>query len=225
MIYRMKISVVKYTDIDALHRANSFTTGHESKMSLHTAYKLGHSPVRTQRFYIYLEDIPLFVASQLVRSHVGVQWYQRSKRTDRGGLNFIEECQRIDNDLNEIHDSILHDRPLFTDDIERIQADVLDLTGKYDRYAPTSLMGDINSEEIINTSAKRLCAKASPETREIWEQVLQEVTKVDPALVLFCVKPCVAHGVCRESKPCGFMKSDLYRKLRDMYKSNFTTKE
>lgn len=221
----MKISVEKYTDIDALHRANSFTTGHESKMSLHTAYKLSHSPIRTQRFYIYLEDIPLFVASQLVRSHVGVQWYQRSKRTDRGGLNFIEECQRIDNDLNLLIDEMENGERIDLDEMKDIQSDILALTGKYDRYAPTSLMADINAEEIINTSAKRLCAKASPETREIWEQVLHEVAKVDPALVLFCVKPCVAHGVCKELNPCGFMKSDLYRKLRDVYKSNFITKE
>lgn len=218
----MKISVEKYTDIDALHRANSFTTGHESKMSLHTAYMLGHSPIRTQRFYIYLEDIPLFVASQLVRSHVGVQWYQRSKRTDRGGLNFIEECQRIDNDLNDIVVEIENGERIDADELKNIQSDILDLTGKYDRYAPTSLMGDVNAEAILNMSAKRLCAQASAETREIWEQVLHEVAKVDPALVLFCVKPCVAHGICKESKPCGFMKSDLYRKLRNVYKSNFS---
>ena len=217
----MKISVEKYTDIDALHRANSFTTGHESKMSLHTAYMLGHTPIRTQRFYIYLENIPLFVASQLVRSHVGVQCYQRSKRTDRGGLNFIEECQRIDNDLNEVVAKLDENQPIDREELVAIQSDILDLTGKYDRYAPTSIMIDINAEAIITLSAKRLCAKASAETREIWVQVLHEVVKVDPALVLFCVKPCVAHGLCRESKPCGFMKSDLYRKLRDVYKSNF----
>ncbi len=218
----MKITVEKYTGIDALHKANSFTTGHESKMSLHTAYKLGHSPIRTQRFYIYLEDIPLFVASQLVRSHVGVQMYQLSKRPDRGGLDFIEECRRIDNNLNDLIDEMENGERIDLDEMKDIQSDILDLTGKYDRYAPTSLMIDCNAEYIINTSAKRLCAKASTETREIWEEVLWELTKVDPDLSLFCVKPCVAHGgICRE-KCCGFNKTELFKKHLENYKLNFT---
>lgn len=33
------VKVTKLTDIDLLHKAASFTTGHESKMSLLTAYK------------------------------------------------------------------------------------------------------------------------------------------------------------------------------------------
>lgn len=69
----MNIKVHKLTDIDSLHRANSFTSGNESKMSLATAYKLGHSTIRTQWFEIEMTDIPLFVASQLVRQTQGVQ--------------------------------------------------------------------------------------------------------------------------------------------------------
>lgn len=79
----MKIEVRKLTNTDLLHRANEFTTGHESKMSLATAYRMSHSPIRTQLFWVELRDIPLFVASQLVRSHVGVQCYQKSHRPDR----------------------------------------------------------------------------------------------------------------------------------------------
>lgn len=79
----MNIKVIKLTGIDLLHKANEFTTGHESKMSLATAYRLGHSPIRTQIFWIELREIPLFVASQLVRQHVGVQFFQKSHRPDR----------------------------------------------------------------------------------------------------------------------------------------------
>ena len=84
----MNIKITKLTNIDLLRKANSFTTGKESGMSLKTAYRTLHSPARTQLFTIEFEDIPLFVASQLVRSKVGVEWWQRSKRTDRGGANF-----------------------------------------------------------------------------------------------------------------------------------------
>lgn len=205
----MKIEVVKYTDVGALHMANSFTTGHESKMSLLKAYSLGHSPIRTQRFYIYMEDIPLFCASQFVRSNVGVQWYQKSKRTDRGGEDFREVCKDMAENL--------YDRG------EDPSTEILTWPQRFDRYAPTDLMGDLNAESIINMSYKRLCAKVSKETREIWEMVIQELAKVDPDLAKFCVKPCVAYGgICRESKSCGYNKSDLFQKQLATYKILFS---
>ena len=98
----MTVSVTKLTDVELLQEANSSTTGHDSNMTLERAYRYGHSPIRTQQFWIVCKDIPLFVASQLVRSHVGVQFYQRSKRTDRGGADFAERCKRIADKLNVI---------------------------------------------------------------------------------------------------------------------------
>lgn len=79
----MNIKVTKLTDLYLLQKANSFTSGKESHMNLATAYKNGHSPIRTQLFWIACEGIPLFVASQLVRQHVGVQFFQKSHRPDR----------------------------------------------------------------------------------------------------------------------------------------------
>ena len=204
----MEVIVEKYTDAGALRRANSYTTGHESHMTLARAYALGHSPIRTQRFYIFLHDIPLFVASQLVRSHVGVQWYQRSKRPDRGGESFREVCEDLADNL--------YDGP---DDPTGI---ILSLPDRFDRYAPTSLMADLNAEAIVNISLKRLCSAASAETREIWERVLAELSDVDPDLARMCVRPCVAHGgICREAKCCGFNKSGLFQKQLDLYRVLF----
>lgn len=218
----MKIEVVKYTDVAALHMANSFTTGHESKMSLLKAYSLGHSPIRTQRFYIYMEDIPLFCASQFVRSNVGVQWYQKSKRTDRGGEDFGKECSLIADHLQSMAED--DDSMLFISrSLQSMANKIIDLPKRFDRYASTNLMGDLNAESIINMSYKRLCAKVSKETREIWEMVIQELAKVDPDLAKFCVKPCVAHGgICRESKSCGYNKSDLFQKQLATYKTLFS---
>lgn len=219
----MRVEVEKYTSIEALHTANSFTTGHESKMSLRKAYSLMHSPIRTQRFYVYMEDIPLFCASQFVRSTQGVQWYQRSKRPDRGGLDFNDECRNLGfgirtNFIGKEDWSIIDlggDYGRFADAVET-------LPEKYDRYAPTSLMGDMNAEAIINMSKKRLCAKASQETREIWAQVIVEVAKADSELALFCVKPCVfSGGICREHKSCGFNKTELFNKQLNEYKKLF----
>lgn len=212
----MKIKVEKYTGIDALHTANSYTTGHESKMSLRKAYSLMHSPIRTQRFYVYMEDIPLFCASQFVRSTQGVQWYQRTKRTDRGGEDFRAICEDIAHDTE-----LAYDNSLFNVLREQTSA-IRQLHDKFDRFAPTSLMGDMNAEAIINMSKKRLCAKASKETREIWEAVITELAKVDPDLARFCVKPCIFNGgICREYKSCGFIKTSLFQNLLNQYKQLF----
>lgn len=216
-----KIKVRKLTDVSLLRECASYTSGKECSMTLHKAYANKHSIIRSQLFVVEMVDIPLFCASQFVRSTQGVNWYQRTKRTDRGGLDFIAECKRIDNDLNGIVVEIENGERIDADELKNIQSDILDLTAKYDRYAPTSLLGIMNSEAIMNMSEKRLCAKASKETREIWEQVLQEVAKCDPDLVKFCVKPCISHGgICREHC-CGFNKTDLFKKQLEKYKNNF----
>lgn len=94
----MNIRVKKLTGVELLRKANSSTTGHESRMSLATAYRCGYSPIRTQIWWIELREIPLFVASQLVRQHVGVQFYQKSHRPDRN-KNAKDEGRMTPTDL------------------------------------------------------------------------------------------------------------------------------
>lgn len=213
----MKISIEKLTSVDLLQRANSFTTGHDSKMTLAKAYKYGHSPIRTQMFWIEMRDIPLFCASQFVRSHVGVQWYQRSKRTDRGGADFREICKDVAEDLGNIYTAIDEGKEYEPLDILGNARAVEEMPYEFDRYAPTDLACLINAEAIINMSHKRLCTKASKETREIWEQVLFHLTSVDIDLMSVCVKPCIACGLCREPKPCGYMNTEHYENMRKRY--------
>ena len=175
----MTVSVTKLTDVELLQEANSSTTGHDSNMTLERAYRYGHSPIRTQQFWIVCKDIPLFVASQLVRSHVGVQFYQRSKRTDRGGADFTERCKRIADRLNEIginggyYDKII---------AASVREEILELPKEFDRYAPTDLSFIINAEALMNMAHKRLCSKASPETRKLMAMIKHEIEVADPAL-------------------------------------------
>ena len=206
-----EIKVKKLTDVDLLRKANSFTTGHDSKMSLRRAYASLHSPVRTQLFFIEMEDIPLFCASQFVRSKVGVEWWQRSKRTDRGGVDFVKLCEALAYDIGNIYNS------QFPNHANELATTIKNLPNKFDRFASTSLAGLFNAESIINMSHKRLCMKASKETREIWEKVLEEILKIDPDLYLFCVPPCVYKGYCSEPKPCGYTKSDVYKEDRETF--------
>ena len=218
-----KCKVIKLTGLDLLHRANSFTTGKNSRMSLATAYRHGHSPIRTQLFWIELTDIPLYVASQLVRSHVGVQFFQRSKRTDRGGEDFPKECADL---FFRLEDLIIcsrwgmdeDDAGKYADKLSEIQKRIAELPNRFDRYAPTDLAFIINAEALMNMAHKRLCTKASAETRAVMSLIRSEIAKddVDPDLAMHLVPQCVYRGgICPEPRSCGknITSGDLIDKL------------
>lgn len=212
----MKVEVTKLTDVELLRRANSFTTGHESKMTLAKAYAYQHSPCRTQLFWIELTDIPLFVASQLVRSHVGVQFYQRSKRPDRGGVDFYEVCA-----LEADHLAFAWNHEDW-DAVSDVADVIRHFPEQFDRHAPTDLAFIINAEAIMNMSHKRLCAKASPETREVCQEVVSKIREIDPDLAKHCVPQCMYRGgICPEPKGCGFNKTELFDKQLTEYKRLF----
>jgi len=64
-----------------------------------------------------------------------------------------------------------------------------------------------NAEAILNIAKKRLCYKASPETREVVLVIKEEIRKVDPDLAYYMVPNCVFRGgICPEQKPCGHYK-------------------
>ncbi len=214
----MKIKAIKLSDVDLLRKCASFTSGKDCKMSLMTAYRNKHSIIRSQFFLIEMTDIPLFCASQFVRSTQGVNWYQRTKRTDRGGEDFRIVCESIAQNMERCANDNCDRTDICERDIKRVKT----LPDHFDRYSPTDLCGIMNAEAIMNMSEKRLCSMASRETREIWQQVLREVSKVDPDLVKFCVRPCVSHGgICRESKCCGYNKSEAGKHEIENYKELF----
>lgn len=226
----MRIKVTKLTNVDLLRSANSFTTGHESKMTLAQAYRTGHSPIRTQLFWVECVDIPLFVASQLVRSHVGVQFFQRSKRTDRGGEDFCIECydfgQRLDIVAENINEGLSEkEADELAQTLGEMENEVKAWSSHFDRYTPTDIAFIINAEALINMAHKRLCCKASVETSRIVQRICELVEECDSDLYLHFVKPCVACGVCRENKPCGFMSLPEYHRQRENYKSLFNQKQ
>lgn len=197
-----EVNVIKLTDASLAQRACGFTIGKESHITLSKLYKYGHSPIRTQLFWVELKNIPLFVASQLVRSHVGVQFFQLSKQIDRGGEDFKEACIDIMNNIDD-PDSIIK---------------ISELPAKFDRYAPTDLAFIINAEALINLSHKRLCNKASIETREIVGVIKEKIKTIDPELYKHLVPMCVYRGgICSEPKSCGLNKSEIFKKMLENY--------
>lgn len=210
----MNITVKKLTDVELLRKANSFTTGRDSHMSLATAYRNQHSPCRTQMFWIECSEIPLFVASQLVRQHVGVQFFQRSKRPDRNvnALTLEQCCEATEDAIRLFRGNGNYDN------LDTAVGNLRHIAANYDRKQPTSLAFIANAEALINMAHKRLCRQASKETREIVEHICALVGEQDPDLERHLVPQCVYRGgICPEPKCCGFIKSDLGRKTLEQY--------
>ena len=64
----------------------------------------------------------------------------------------------------------------------------------------------INAQALINMARKRLCMKAHPETRLVFEHIKDCMKPVDPDLARYMVPECVYRGdVCHELRPCGKM--------------------
>lgn len=213
---KIVVSAVKLTDIDLLRRAASTTIGHESQITLERAYALGHSLMRTQLFWVECRNIPLFVASQLVRSHIGVQFFQRSKRTDRGGADFEDICTNISDYLeaaSECDDAELQHQALV-----KAAIDIRSMPEEFDRYAPTDLSFIINAEALINLARKRLCFKASDITTYVVGLINRKVGAIDRDLARHLVPQCVyRNGLCSERPSCGFISSDAGNTVLNKY--------
>lgn len=86
---------------------------------------------------------------------------------------------------------------------------------------------EANAQAIINISRKRLCHCASPETREAWKKFLDEIVEPnEPELRSVCVKECVYRGgLCPEVFPCGYNKTDAFKKELKEYWKNTEVRE
>lgn len=208
----MNIEVRRIIDPDLWRECAEMTTGKPCKMSWLDMLKTGHSPIREQRYMIKFYDIPQFVTGHIIRHDKFANPFVQSKRVDHGGEDFKLVCDMLAADIAIQRDEVLNMRKL-ADAVYELGECIKFIKGlpeRFDRYAPSSFAFDVNAEEIIKISKARLCCKASKETREIWQQVLDLLEEVDPDLVKFCKRPCVWHGFCRERMPCGYMASEAF---------------
>jgi hypothetical protein len=70
------------------------------------------------------------------------------------------------------------------------------------RMTPVNMMMIINAQALINISRKRLCYKASPETRDVWLEVQAKVRSLVPPMADTMVPECQYRGRCVEINPC-----------------------
>jgi hypothetical protein len=204
------VKVTKLTDVELLRAANDMTRGDgkQSTMLLRTCYRTMHSNARTQMFWIELHNIPSFVCGHLVR-HVHAQPYVQSRRTDRGGADFNDECRNIAFRVGTCWINATNNKdfiPQAAAECQVMAEKIERLPETYDRLAPQSMALLLSAEEIINISKVRLCRHASFETRQVWEKVREEIRGIDSDLADFMVPQCTFRGgLCSEPKCCGYI--------------------
>jgi hypothetical protein len=72
------------------------------------------------------------------------------------------------------------------------------------RESPVNHRMLLNAQHLIDIARRRLCFKASPETRGVMGRIRVAVSMEDPALAKYMVPNCVYRGgYCCEPKPCG----------------------
>lgn len=78
---------------------------------------------------------------------------------------------------------------------------------------------EANAQALINMSRKRLCAQASPETRQVMQAMKEEVSKRDKFLAEVMVKECVYRGFCPEMNSCGYTEKPQFKKEVEEYRN------
>lgn len=84
---------------------------------------------------------------------------------------------------------------------------------------------EANAQALINISRKRLCNCASPETRQAWQEVKDEVAKVEPELASCMVRECVYRGFCPEMFSCGYAKTQQFKEELKEYRKGFENED
>jgi len=88
--------------------------------------------------------------------------------------------------------------------------------GTEDRWTPVNHRFIANAESILHIARKRLCYKASQETREVVLAIREKMREIDYDLAYCMVPNCVYRGgICSEPKPCGNYKIRRFKGIED----------
>jgi len=82
-----------------------------------------------------------------------------------------------------------------------------DITGK--ERSPNDLVNHemiLNAQALITMARKRLCFKASPETRVVMQAIKKSLQEPDAVLSWYLAPDCVYRNGCNELSPCGKME-------------------
>lgn len=224
---KFKVSVRKLTDTQIMREACECTFNGKSHQSLRSIYCSEHSPARTQMFWIRLENIPLFVATHLIRHHVGSTPFQLTCREDRDGGNqdFQGRINTLTSQIEELHNlwaSASSYSTFIYDRFQKIQQEMNDIKENCDRQTPVTLGLCLNAQSLIDMAKVRLCKQAHPTTREIFSKIKLAIIEHDPELAAMMVPKCIYRGgVCGEPKCCKWNRTLEWEQQFAQYMKHF----
>lgn len=224
------VSVRKLTDEDLMREACECTFLGKSHQSLLSIYKSEHSPVRTQMFWIKLDRIPLFIATHLLRHHVGSVPFQLTCRDDRDGGNpgLIAKIDGINEKLAMLL-SMINNSSYGTqkDLIRSIIAECDWLKENADRYTPVNLGLCLNAQSLLDMAKLRLCTGcAHRETVIVFQAIKAKIAEIDSELASMMVRKCVyRNGLCGEPRCCGFNHTSAFKTELNDYLQYFSDKQ
>ena len=76
---------------------------------------------------------------------------------------------------------------------------------------------NVSAEDLIHIANQRLCFKSHGDTIMKMADIKAQVATIEPLLTNMMVRQCVADGVCRERKSCGFTNTNRYKTERNDY--------
>jgi hypothetical protein len=82
---------------------------------------------------------------------------------------------------------------------------------------PVNMRLMLDAQEIIAISKVRLCHRAETETRKVWNEVIKELSEIEPELASVCVPSCIYRNMCPEIKCCGYIKTSNYSLEKEKY--------
>ena len=89
---------------------------------------------------------------------------------------------------------------------------------KIDRMTPVNHMMLVNAQELLFMARRRLCGKASPETRAVMQAIKCEINKIDPYVGEAMLPMCYYRGGCHEQNGCGLYKGISTGEQNDLRK-------
>lgn len=91
------------------------------------------------------------------------------------------------------------------------------------RNTPVNMSIICNAKTIVDMCLKRLCTKASKETRDVFKLMKVRMKDVDPDLEKFMVPQCIYRcGLCTEWECCGYVLTDKFKEEFNEYVQGFS---
>lgn len=169
---------------------NKDALGHEPSDEFKDSIMMAeHSPIRELMYVVEMYDVPCWVSQHIARHDAFAGHTVRDGASD---TNFVGTSRTDRTGVNR---------------------------NKLPQDAPVRHRIFLNAQDFINISQKRLCRIASKETRELWMEVIKELSKIDIQVANKCVPTCIYRGWCTENVCCGYSLTNAYQEQLKEYRN------